>query len=233
MGDGKYIAKSSGRSEGSVRFAGGGRHRHLFGADVAGQYTATGKAFVELRVLVRLADGTTLPARKRLLLAKPSIVQSLKYNSPFIEQIVADIDQDKKTVEAGTSIYISPSAKSGTVTLSANLRKYDSIKAYGYRWYVEATMANEKPSIKNDAASATVEIGIPQFGPLTVHLIVEDRSEELADALYQGGLDFVSFTVAVGSDTSDADALLTEEDITDDVVVDNGPLVDDDLLLAD
>ncbi|HOW52582.1 MAG TPA: hypothetical protein PLV42_11140 [bacterium] len=204
-----------------------------FGADIAGQYTATGKASVELRVVVRLADGTVLPAHKKLLLAKPSIVQSLQYQSPVIEQILVNISgQQTMPIVAGMPIYLSSSSK-GNITLSADLGENSAVEVYGYRWYVESMMSAEKPTIIDGAFSPKVEIALPDLGSFIVHLIVEDRSEEVKDPLYHGGLDFVSFTVGVGADTADADAMFAEEDITDDVGFDQGPLVDDDQLLAD
>ncbi len=205
-----------------------------FGADADYQYTTTGHVTVIAHAVVRLADGTLLPAQKSFLLAKSSVVASLNYRNPDIARILVEIPgHSGLSIEAGAPVFIPAAATAKTIKLQAELTDNANIEAYGYRWFVESSLADVMPVVETGAASSKVEVALPQLGALTVHLIVEDRSEEMANALYQGGVDFVSFTVAIGSDTSDNDTLSPDEGTTDDTVDIDQMVTDTDTLLTD
>jgi hypothetical protein len=192
-----------------------------FGTATSNEYLTVGHAVVEVQAVVRLVDGTLLPARKSLLLAKSSVAQSLDYENPEIAHISVDFGQSSLSVAAGSPVFIPGSDAPATIWLTADLTKRDHIAAYGYRWYAESSMADKDADIKSDPFSPKIEVALPKVGALTIYLIVEDRSEAVNDALYHGGVDFVSFTVAIGADNSDADTIFSDDEPTDEAVVED------------
>lgn len=189
-----------------------------FGADTDYRYTTAGRATVIAHAVVRLADGTLLPAQKSFLLAKSSVATALNYQAPAIKGIRVEMpDNSSISVEAGDPVFLPEGTTAETINIQAELNEFSAIKAYGYRWFVESSLADTDPVIHDGAISSKVEVELPPLGVLTVHLIVDDRSEEAADAAYAGGLDFVSFTIARGVDSPDEDTLSPDENAVDDL----------------
>ncbi len=189
-----------------------------FGADTDYRYTTAGRATVMVHAVVRLADGTLLPAQKSFLLAKSSVATALNYQAPAINRILVEIPgHSGLSVEAGDPVFLPEGTTAETIGIQAELNENPAIKAYGYRWFVESSLADTAPVIHDGAISSKVEVELPPLGLLTVHLIVDDRSEEAADAAYAGGLDFVSFTIARGADSPDEDTLSPDENAVDEL----------------
>ncbi len=184
----------------------------FFGAAIEGDYIARGSAKVSVALTVRLADGSTLSARKDFLLAKPSVKAELAYRNPEIDRILVTIPGEAGlSLEPGETVSLPAGLDAERIGLSVALIKNDEISWYRYRWYVEPTPM-EEVSLSGSAASSSIEISVPRLAPVMVHLVVEDASEENKETRYHGGVATLSFMVTIGSG-SDEDVLPTDEDV--------------------
>lgn len=185
----------------------------IFGTAVWTDYKTAGRALVDLQATVRMGDGTALPARKSLLLAKRSA--ALQYGAPQIERILVAVPgHSGLSLPAGEAVRVSAGA-SDTITIEASL--IDSETPYGYRWYLENVLPDGKAEILKGSDDRVMKMKMPQLGSAIVYLVVEDRSEDASIAkVFYGGTDAVSFFVSYGiDDVDDTDILLTDEAATD------------------
>ncbi len=182
----------------------------FFGTATDGDYIAHGHATVAATLTVRLADGSTLMARKDFLLAKPSVKASLKYKNPAIERILVAVPGEAGlSLEPGETVSLPSGLETERIGLSVALVKNDAITWYRYRWYVEPTPM-EKVALYGSSAATTVEISVPRLAPVMMHLVVEDATEEEKETLYHGGIATLSFMVTIGG-VPDDDALLSDD----------------------
>ncbi len=186
---------------------------HLFfGESAAGDYIAHGSARVTASLTVRLPDGTTLHGRKDFLLATPKVKQTLAYQNPVIERILVAIPGDGGlSLDPGAPVVLPAATKADRVGLSVALAKNDAVTGFRYRWYLERN-GQEKVLLYGTAASASVEVGMPRFAPVTVHLVVEDATEEEKERRYCGGVTTLSFMVTTGGAPTDTDEIESDAD---------------------
>ncbi len=180
----------------------------IFGTAAWSAYRTAGQVVVELQATVRMDDGTTLPARKSLLLAKRSVV--LQYEAPRIDRILVAVPgHSGLSLPAGETVRL-PAGSSDTIAIEATLA--DNTTPYGYRWYIENTLSDGDAEILSGGVDRTMKMKMPQLGATIVYLVVDDRSEGSMSKVFNGGIDAVSFFVSYGTEeVDDADTLSSDE----------------------